>query len=312
VENLPGVTVASVADQPLLAGAMFDGLKLPGQKRQPTVAVKFVSSRYFETMGIPLRAGRDFTLRDGPSAPKVAIVNQTAVKRIFEDRNPIGQRVGVGQDDIEIVGVIADTKYRSLRDAAPPTVYLPLDQRTESMPARTLHVRTTLPPDRIAAAIRAQIHDLDKDLPVGPITSFSSVMDSVLVRERMIATLASFFGALGVLLVAIGLYGAIAYSVERRTREIGVRVALGAPRSAVVWMVMRQCCWMVLAGLAGGLPLALWLARLVKSLLFGVPPADPLTMAGAILLLTAAAAVAAYVPARRAAQVDPMVALRWE
>jgi predicted permease len=312
VENLPGVTVASVADQPLLAGAMFAGLKLPDETRQPVVAVKFVTPRYFETMGIALRAGRDFTPRDDARAPKVAIVNQTAVTRIFQDRNPLGRRVGLESDDLEIVGVIADTKYRSLRDAAPPTVYLPIDQRTEPAPARTLHVRTMLPPDRIAGAIRAQIRELDKELPVGPITSFASVVDSVLVRERMVATLAGFFGALAVLLVAIGLYGAIAYSVERRTREIGIRVALGAPHSAVAWMVMRQYCWMALAGLAAGLPPALWLARLVKSQLFGVPATDPLTMAGAMLLLSAAAALAAYLPARRAAHVDPMIALRWE
>jgi ABC-type antimicrobial peptide transport system permease subunit len=166
------------------------------------------------------------------------------------------------------------------------------------------------PPVRTAAAIRAQIRELDKDLPVGEIRSFASVMDAAVVRERMVATLAAVFGALAVLLVAIGLYGAIAYSVERRTREIGVRVALGAPHTTVVWMMMRQCVWMVLAGLAAGLPAAVWLARLVKSLLFGVPPNDPSTMLAAILVLIAASAVAAYVPARRAARVDPMIALR--
>jgi predicted permease len=311
VRNLPGVTVASVADQPLLAGAIFNGLKPSGQERESPVAVKLVTSAFFETMRIPLLAGRDFTSRDDVRAPKVAIVNRTLAAR-FDGHNPIGQRVGFGDQDLEIVGVIADTKYRSLRGAAPPTIYLPLDQRLEPAPNRTLHVRTAISPEQMAAAIRAQVHELDKDLPLGKITSFASVVDSVLVQERLVATLGGFFGALAVVLVAIGLYGAIAYSVERRTREIGVRVALGAGQAAVIWMVMRQSVWIVMTGLLAGLPLAVLLSRMVKSLLFGVPPGDPLTLVGAILVLLVVAALAAYMPARRAARVDPMVALRWE
>jgi predicted permease len=312
------VTAASIADQPLLAGAIYDGVLLPGQTPvadgAPAVAVKLVAPRFFETMGIDLRAGRDFTPHDRSGAPKVAIVNEKFAMHFFAGRNPIGNRIGVLSKaaDQEVIGVIADTKYRGLRTSVPATVYLPLDQQAAATSARTLHIRSAIPRQHLAAAIRAQIQALDKDLPIGEITSFASVVDAGLVRERLVATLATFFGALALLLVSIGLYGVIAYSVQRRTREIGIRVSLGAPQAAVVWMVMRQCVWVVAAGLGAGLPLALWVTRLAKSLLFGVAPDDPATLACAMLILIIVAALAAYLAARRAARVDPMLALRFD
>jgi predicted permease len=329
VAALPGVKTVSIADQPLLAGAMFEGVVVEGAAMENTggrtagatdavAAIKSVSPRFFETMGIPLRLGRDFTSLDVPGAPKVAIVNERFARQFLGGQNPIGKHIGVGGKtaDLEVAGVIADTKYRNLRGTPPATVYLPIDQldlkgRPGSMP-RTLHVRTSAGLQSTSALIEQQARALDRNLPVSTVSAFSKIIDAKLVRERLIATLSSFFGAVAMLLACCGLYGVMAYSVQRRTQEIGIRMALGAARGAVTRMVMRQSVAMVLAGVAAGLPMALWLSKLIKSLLFGVEPGDAATLAAASLLLVAVAALAAYLPARRAARIDPTVALRYE
>jgi predicted permease len=338
VAAMPGVETVSMADQPLLAGAMFEGVVVEGAVTPPiestggktagvtVAAIKTVTPRFFETMGIPLRLGRDFSDRDLPGATKVAIVNERFVHQFFGGRNPIGKRIGVGDKilDLEVAGVIADTKYRSLRGKPPATVYLPFDQddrkgQPGSM-ARTLQVRTQVgshvgnsaDPENLAALIEQQARALDRNLPVSKVSTFARIIDSQLVRERLIATLSGFFGALAMLLACVGLYGVMAYNVQRRTCEIGIRMALGATGSAVTRMVLRHSLAMVMAGVAVGLPLALWLSKLVKSLLFGVEPGDAATLAAATLLLAVVAALAAYLPARRAARIDPTVALRYE
>jgi predicted permease len=317
VQELPGVISASVADQPLLAGAYYLGVSVEGRPVQPgqesPAALKVVTPRFFETMQIPLRLGRDFRPEDRAGAPLVAIINESFARQFFPGENPLGKQVGIGPTpDREIVGVIADTKYRDLRATIPNTLYLPADQDEHPSFARTLHVRTPLSAEEMSAALREQVRALDKDLPIARIVAFSAIVDAQLVRERLIAVLSGFFGVIALLLASIGLYGVVAYTVQRRTREIGIRMALGARRGAVIRMVMRHSLALIGAGLAIGLPLSLWLSKLTTSLLFGVTPGDPLTIGSAILVLIAVAALAGYLPARRAARVDPMTALRHE
>jgi predicted permease len=250
-------------------------------------------------MGIPLRMGRDFA-RSEPH--KVAIINEQIARKYFPGRNPVGVRIGGG---VEIIGVAASAKYRSIRDEIPDTLYLPLSNER----ARTLHVRASGNPAALAPLLREEVRSLDRDLPV-KISLFSDLASEQLARERLVAALAGCFGGLALLLAAIGLYGVLAYSVERRTREIGIRMSLGAQREAVLWMVLRDSMRMVAAGIAIGVPASVWLSRLVTRQLFGVAPGDVATTAAATLVLVVVAGIAGFVPARRAAEVDPMVALR--
>ncbi len=330
VAALSGVKTVSMADQPLLAGAMYEGVVVEGLATENTggktagaadavAAIKTVTPRFFETMGIPLRLGRDFSPRDLPQASKVAIVNERFTRRFFGGRNPIGKHIGVGgkTPDLEVAGVIADTKYRSLRGTAPATVYLPFDQVQPAPMARTLHVRTrglaSADPENLLALIQEQARALDPNLPVTKVSTFAKIVDAQLVRERLVATLSGFFGALAMLLACVGLYGVMAYNIQRRTCEIGIRMALGATGGAVTRMVMRHSLAMAMARQSRpGFRWRSGFQKLVKSLLFGVEPGDAATLAAASVLLVAVAALAAYLPARRAARIDPTVALRYE
>ncbi|MGH9629154.1 MAG: FtsX-like permease family protein, partial [Bryobacteraceae bacterium] len=288
----------------------IDGLSVEGTSEQAAASLRIVGPRFFETMGITIRLGRDFSLGDHAGSPKAAIINETIARKYFAGQNPLGKRIGV--DGLrEVVGVIADTKYRGLREAVPNTVYLPMDQAKQWDSERTLHVRTFAGPAGMAAAIREQVRALDKNLPV-EIRLFPELVDEDLAQERLVATLAGFFGGLALLLTAMGLYGVIAYNVQRRTREIGIRISLGARRVEVLWMVLRDCLLLAFVGSAAGLPASFWLSRLVSSQLFGVAPGDPATTTVAAGFLIIVAAMAGYLPARRAARVDPMMALRYE
>ena len=307
---LPGVLSASVADAPLLGGDYVDGMSI-GDGKQVEISVRVVGPRFFETMGIQLRAGRDFSAMDTAEAPRVAIINETTARKYFAGRDPIGTRVGVDASTAEIVGVIADTKYRGLREAIPNTVYLPLTQARSFGSERTLHVRTSADPSAMIASLREQIRALDGSLPV-KLRPFAAVVDATLERERLVATLCGFFAAVALLLTSTGLYGLIAHNVQRRTREIGIRMSLGAERVAVLWMVLRDCLVLVALGVVVAAPLSVWLSRLVKNQLFGVSPGDPVTTSAATAVLMAVAALAGYLPARRASCVDPAIALRYE
>ena len=314
VNALPGVLSASVADSPLLGGAYVDGLSVeghPASAGKDGVSIKVVTPRFLETMGIPLRQGRDFLARDRSGAPKVAIVNESIAREFFAG-NAIGKHVGLGgPTDMEIVGVIADTKYNGIRAPVPNTIYLPESQARTYGTDRTLHIRTLNDPASMAAAVRQEIRMLDKNLPV-KLSRFSELVDENLVQERLIATLSGFFGGLALLLASVGLYGVMAYNVQRRTREIGIRISMGAGRLQVLWMVVRDALGLIAAGIALGLPAALAASRLVSSMLFGLTATDPATLLGAAGLLMVAGIVAAFVPAYRASRVDPMVALRYE
>jgi predicted permease len=270
---------------------------------------------YFSTLGIPLVAGREFTKRDVGGAPRVGMINETAAKNFFGNQNPLGRHFGFGGrrgiTDIEIVGVVKDDKTAGLKDAVPRFVYSPYAQE-KSITNLTFYIRTTQAPELMAAALRRVVQQADSNLPVFGMKTMEAQVDEFLFAERLIATLSTIFGCLATLLAAVGLYGVMAYTVARRTREIGIRVALGASRGEVARLVMREVGWMAAIGIAIGLPGAIALGRLIQSQLFGLAPYDPFTLAIATGTLAAAALLAGYIPAARATRVDPVVALRYE
>jgi predicted permease len=278
--------------------------------------VNYVSPGFFATLKIPLYAGRDFTEQDAVGAPKVAIVNRKFALHYFGDREAVGRHIGMGSDpgtktDIEIVGVVGDTKYETLRAAIPGQVFLPYLQNAWAA-QMTAYVRTDLGSSQMFPMLRGTVRKLGASLPVYLMKSGERQRDDSLAVEKLAATLASAFGVLATVLAAIGLYGVMAFLVARRTREIGVRMALGAVTGNVVWLVVREVLLMVAIGVAVGVPAALALTRLLGSQLYGIAPGDPATVVFATLGIAAIAALSAYFPARRATRVDPVNALRYE
>ena len=259
--------------------------------------------------------GREFGEQDRENSPQVALVNQAFARRYFGDENPIGKRFGDRGPEsaglYSVVGVVGDAKYGTVREKMRPMVFHPLRQETP-MASLVLHVRTAGEPAALEPSIRREILALDPEALVEDARTMAQIVHNQLRQDRMFTTVAAFFAALALLLGAIGIYGVLAYRVAHRTAEIGVRMALGAQRGDVVWLIMRETLALVAAGAALGVPAALAAARLIKSLLFGLDPADPVTIAGATIALFAAGAVAGLLPARRAASVEPMLALRRE
>ena len=302
LNTIPGVRSASGSGLGLIGGL----------KQRTTVSVQgnitddentFVDSadvgpRFFETAGQPLLLGRDFTASDTAGAPKVVVINESMARRYFGNENPIGKRLGYGRKnnaEFEIVGVAKDARFTGVREPIPLMMYFPSHQRTERVDA--LQVRTMGNPTAVAAAVRREVQSIDKRLLVD-IKTLATQVDDSLVQERMISTLAGFFSLLALLLAIVGLYGIMAYSVTRRTSEIGIRMALGAERRNVLWLVLRETMLLVMTGIAIGVPVALAVGRLAGHLVSG--------------LLATGAALAGYLPARRASRVDPMLALRYE
>jgi predicted permease len=264
-------------------------------------------------MGIPLLLGREFTPQDNQQSPNVAVVNQTLAARFFPNQSPLGRRIIMYKTEMQIIGVARDTRYGGIREAMPPLVYMPYLQNRPAAPAEMSFVaRTVGDPMASLAAIRQAVQSVDRDLPLRNVRTQSELIALNFTRERLFATLSSFFGLLALALVSIGLYGVMSYTVARRTHEIGIRMALGAQSANVLRMVMGESLLLVLIGLAIGLAGALATTRLIAGMLFGLTPADPMTIALATLLLLAVAALAGWLPARRAARVDPMIALRHE
>jgi predicted permease len=323
VNQLPGVRSASIGSMGLLGpGLRIEGVRAEGENTRAEAGgwINSVSPKYFETLKVPLLLGRNFTAHDTESAPKVAIVNQTLARRFFGGGKAVGRHVVVGDVNVEIVGVVRDGKYKDVREEPPNVVavrgeppnvvYVPFEQNLgEPM---TLYVRTVGDPTKVTAAIRREVQAVDTNVPIYNIRTLDAQLDESLSQERLVATLSTWFGAFALLLASIGLYGVLAYSVTRRTNEIGLRMALGAERGGVIWMVLREALLLVGMGVVIGVPLALVLARLVSSLLYGLQPTDSLTISAAAIILFVVAAVASYLPARRASRVDPMVALRYE
>ncbi len=316
--RLPGVADASLSSNiPLSGGYWSEPVSINGQPpTKESVQVNSVTSRFFETMGTPLVLGRDFTARDGEGAPAVAIVNETFVRRYFPDGHPLGQQIAIARQasrPMQIVGVVADTVAFSLREPAPPYLYLPYFQYPAAIGFATFEIRANGSLARPAALvrdeIRAQFPGIPAHVQVEPLTA---QVERTLAQERLLAALGACFGGLALILAAVGLYGLLAYTVTRLTNEIGIRIALGAERGEVLWLVLKSALKLLTAGVVLGLPAAWAGSRLVASMLFGLTATDPLTIAGATVLLGATAVVAALLPARRASRVDPMVALRYE
>ena len=318
VAAIPGVRATSLAHfGPTSRVGFSSPLKQPSGELQ-NVSRLMVYPNYFATMGIPIRAGRDFDERDlSANSPYVGIVNEAFVRQFMGGENPVGKTLLDGRDrPREIIGVVKDSKYSSLKGETPPLMYQPFLQTNTGRGQMTLHVRVLPGAAGVASRVREAVQLIDKDMPLFTIYTLAAQMEGVLMRERLVATLSTLFGVLALLLASVGLYGLMAFAVVRRTSEMGIRMALGAARRRVVRMVLREALQLVLVGLAVGAPIAYIAGRLaynqVSSLLFGLSATDPVTLTGAAAVLTIVATVAAYLPALRAARVDPIVALRAE
>jgi predicted permease len=276
-----------------------------------------IGPKFSETLGVPLLMGRDIGLQDTPTSQRVAVVNQAFAKWYFHNENPIGRRATFEEDsdkdDFEIVGVIGDSKYDDAKSQPDRTVFRPILQVQDQQSfGNVFEIRTSGDPLNLSAGVRAAITQVDDKLPVLNLTSLRIQTDDALSQEKLIAQLVSFFGLLGLLLSCVGLYGIMAHAVVRRTNEIGIRMALGAERRNIIWMVLKESLLLVGIGLAVGIPAAWASAHLISSQLFGLNPSDPVSLATAALLLTVVAALAGYLPARKASRVNPLVALRYE
>ena len=317
----PGIATVSLAVIPLLDGNEWDStVTVEGYSTKEGEWVdphmQFVSPGFFQTLAIPVMLGRDFSDRDEKGAPQVAVVNERFAKRYFAGRSPVGLHVGMGGDpgtraDIEIVGVVKDTRYESLRDEVPYELYRPYRQ-VEFVQGMTVYARALGDPAAVFASMRRSVNEVDSNVPIYRMRTLDQQLDKSLMSERMLASLSGVFGFLATLLAAIGLYGVMAYMVVRRTREIGIRMALGADRVSVVWLVMREVLALSTVGVLIGGAGAYAATRLVQKELFGILPTDALTMALSALGIATVAIVAGYLPARRATAIDPMRALRWE
>ena len=320
VERLPGVQSASFSlITPLAGGGISQDIAVNGRAvSQEQTYFNSVSRRYFETMGTPVVLGREFNARDAAGAPRVAIVNQAFAQRYLLDGSALGQRLTVNSRprplEFEVVGVVTDSIYETLREAAPPTVYCPVVQREGTSQGGFGVIFEAHVAGSLAHAAEALRSTLQPMLPGSPVEvhALTEQIERALVRERLMATLAAGFGILGLALAAVGLYGLLTYTVARRTNEIGIRLALGAMRQEVLWMVIRHVLVLLSMGVAIGIPVAWGASGLVSSMLFVVKATDPWTIGAATVTLAAAGLVAGFLPAWRASRVDPMVALRYE
>jgi predicted permease len=321
VTALPGVEAAGFARvTPLGGGGMritsLPEGQVPSNEKPINLSMNVVGSGWFRAMGIPLLRGRDFGAADTPTSPSVIIVNETLVNRYWPGHSGLGKHIqlggfpGVPVREFEVVGVVPDSKYRSLTEAVPPVMYFAMEQ--DYQPGMRIFVRSTGALAALAAPLRRIVSELDGNIPLYGMRTLAEQRNNSLYTARLAAFLLGVMSAIGLLLAAFGLYGVLAYAVEQRRREIGIRMALGADRAEVLRHVVAQGMLPVLLGLAGGTAAALAGTRLIKTLLYGVAPQDPFTYAAAISALVAVALVACLIPARRATRVDPMVALRYE
>ena len=318
---LAGVESRSFAVVPVLENDEWDNwVTIEGysakQDERPDPHMQYCSPGFFKTLKIPVLLGRDFTDQDDAGAPKVGIVNEKFVKRYLGDANPLGRHVGMGIDpgiktDIQIVGVVGDTKYENMRDEIPYELYLPSAQKGFAS-GGTVYVRAQGDPTRVFNTLRAAVVGVDASVPIYDMRTVGDEMEISLLTERLLATLSSVFGCLATLLAGLGLYGVMAFMVVRRTREIGIRIALGAGQRSVVWMVMRETLILGGIGVAIGLAGAYGLTRLIQAQLFGLEPTDLPTLAVVSLGILVVTALAGFIPAKRATWIDPMNALRWE
>ncbi len=313
---IPGVQSAAITQFALLGGWMSGGgfFTLPDNPPEdgarPKAHKLTVSESFFETMNVPIKIGRPFTITDVEGAPKSIIVNETFVNSYLKDVHPIGQTLRSNEVDWNIIGVCSDAKYTDIKGEIPPTVYYTF--RQSDLHQGYFALRTALPPSGISAAARKAMAAVDPNVPIVSMITQKQVRDKRIAQEWMFAILCSSLAFLAVLLSCIGLYGLMAYNVARRTSEIGVRMALGATRRQIAWPILRSAISMSVVGVLIGGVCALALTRLIRSQLYGVEPHDPITMTLSVITILLVAILAAWIPARRAAKVDPMDALRCE
>ena len=319
IRAIPGVESAAVAHElPLRdwggASAWMDGQNSTQAK---DTSLSRIGPDYFKTLQIAMLTGRDFVSRDTVGSPKVAIVNEAFAREFLGGRNPVGQRFWIaatpGSPDTpyEIVGLVRNTKYEELREEFGPIAYYASAQDDASGPGAQMLIRSRLSQAETVAAIKRVLNEISPTISVR-FEGFKSMIEATILRERLLATLSFFFGLLALLLACIGLYGSLSYGVASRTNEIGIRMAIGAQRRDVFWLILRESLLLVMAGVLLGLPIVFAVTRLAASLLFGLTPTDPVSLLLSALLMLVVALVAGYLPSRRATRVDPLVALRYE
>ncbi len=318
---IPGLRSVGSGDVPTLSGddegsniTAEGGVQIPEELQD--VDRIAISPNYFSTLGIPLLSGRELTEADGATAPKVALASEAMVKRFFPGRNPLGMHFAFGggngvKPDIEIVGVVKDVKQEHVNSTIQPYVYIPYAQRTK-ITGMTFYMRSERDPLLLASSLQGVVRQMDANLPLYDLKTMERIVDEDLFSARMVATLSASFAGLAALLAALGIYGVLAYVVVQRTREIGIRMALGAVAGQVRLLIVKEVGSMVLIGVAVGLPLAYGLARFSESLLYGVHAGDPAVYALGLVLIGLIALAACFIPARRATRVDPLVALRYQ
>jgi predicted permease len=322
LERIPGARSASLSGPTPLQGAGASGFaNVEGYQERPEdrrwISISYVAPGYFETLGTPLLTGRGFNFED-QTQPNVAIINRAFARYYFAGRNPIGKHISLDHVTLtreprtyEVVGVSGDANYYEIREAARRAIYLPAF-RGGFVGANTFLIATNINPEGIAGDVRSTIRNVAPSIPVARIITLTDQIDASIVPERLIATLSGFFAALGAVLAGIGLYGLLAYTVARRTNEIGIRVALGATAGDVTWLVLQEALVTVIAGLLLGVPMAIWGRSLAATMIQDLPIQNTAPFAVATVGIFAVAFLASYVPARRAARVDPLEAVRHE
>jgi putative ABC transport system permease protein len=317
VSTLSGVlSVGAVNRLPLSARVHGMAIRVQGQfedlrRGLPMVDhYQAITPDYLRTMGVPVRRGRPFTEADRDGAPEVVLVSESMARQFWPGQDPIGKRIGYPwpSEWLTVVGVVGDVRQNDLRASAGTTVYRPFLQAPDA--SMTIVVRTTADAPSLAPVLRATVAEVDRDVPVSDVRTMATVLAASVARPRFAMLLLAAFAAVAMLLGVVGIYGVISYAVAQRTHELGVRITLGAQRGDIIRMILRDGSWLAAVGIALGLLAAFWLTRFLRSLLFGVTVADPVTYIGVALLLAAVALLATYIPARRATRVDPMVALR--
>jgi predicted permease len=316
---IPGVRSVTMTDIALIgdgnSGASFHVSGTPREKERFRVQTNGVSREFFQTMGIEIVRGRGFGAQDTVTSPKVAVINQTLARKYFPNEDPVGKTFDTDTEDfavpLTIVGIAADTKHADLRSETPPTFYAFYEQRAEAG-RMMVALHTQQEPASLLGAARAVVAGMDANLPLTDVRTMQEQVKLTTANERIFAQLTSGFGVLALVLAAIGIYGIMAYTVARRTSEIGIRMALGARQAQVLGMVLREVGWRGLAGVVLGVGAALGATRLVSSMLYGLKAWDPATLLGIAVLLLGIALLAGLGPARRAARIDPTRALRHE
>jgi putative ABC transport system permease protein len=318
IRAIPGVDSAALTHVMPLRDWGGGKAWIDGAARQPnSTSLSRVGPGYFKTLEVPLLAGRDFDGRDRVGAPDVAIVNQAFARKFLNGANPVGRRLWIeatpGSPDTlyEIVGLVGDTKYEDLREKFRPIVYYAAAQDEGAGAGAQFLIRSRLSQGETVAAVKRVLNEINPAITVN-FEGLKPMIDATILRERLMATLSGFFGLLALLLACIGVYGILSYGVASRTTEIGIRMALGARRTDVFWLILREALWLVAIGVVVGLPLIFAVTRLAATLLFDLSPTDPVSLVAAALLLLGVAILAGYLPSRRATRVDPMIALRCE